>query len=181
MRRNTARTAREARGGRARGVATWRGGTQRPRTDLPVVTPEVPAARPAGRPGRASAPLSAGGRGGGGAQRAGEAPGRGARPCGSRPRPFLPASLRKGCEKPEVPAVCSGRAREARGQRPPSSRIPREPSLCRAGWLAPAPASFFPAFSFWRESAATQPKLAALRIFRTQLLSSSHLSIHLSN
>lgn len=39
-------------------MATWRGGSQRPRTDLPVVTPEVPAARPAGRPGRASAPLS---------------------------------------------------------------------------------------------------------------------------
>lgn len=146
LRRSAAWTARKARGGRARGVATWRGGTQRPRTDLPVVTPEVPAARPAGRPGRASAPLSGGRRGGGGAQRAGEAPGRGARPCSSRPRPFLPASLRKGCSS-RGPETRSGRNRRCplsapaeRGKRGVSDRPARgsrgsRASAGRAGWL----------------------------------------------
>lgn len=140
---------------RPRGAA-GRGGPALSFRSRPPYSPSPgPACRAAqaapldGFPGEAGA---AAGRGGVERRRAG-AGGRAPLFCGPSFQPLSakaarPEARRLPLEKPEVPAAGPVCSREARGQRPPSPRIRREPRLRGAGGLAPAPASFFSAFSF---------------------------------
>lgn len=177
MGRGAAPTARKARGGRAPGASTWRGGTRRPRTVLPVATPllSLPGARLPRCPGRASGRFSGRGRGGRGARRSGEAAGRGWRPCAALLRPFLPAPLREGCSSrgPETPPGEAGgarcRPRLFKGSAGSATAQPANPAgaeTSRRGRVGSCSSLLlFGLFFLERIKAATQPKLEALSIF----------------
>lgn len=192
MGRGAAPTARKARGGRATGAATWRGGTRRPRTVLPVATPllSLPGARLPRCPGRASGRFSGRGRGGRGARRSGEAAGRGWKPCAALPRPFLPASPRgllvpRPGDSPWRSRRCPLPAPSVQGKRGVSDRPARESggsrdSAARAGWLLLQPPSFRPFLSRENKS-GNSTEVGSIEHLLNPTLSSFRLSFHLSN
>lgn len=192
MRRSAARTARKARGGRARGVATWRGGTQRPRTDLPAVTPEVPAARPAGRAAQA-APVhrfpgeegAAAGRSEAERLRAG-ARGRVALGLGPSFQPLSAKAVRREARRVALGEAGGARCllRQSEGSAGSATAQLADPAGAEPpqGGLTGSGSSLLLFGLFFLERISGNPaEIGSIAHLPNPTLSSSHLSIHLSN